>query len=254
MQEKVIIINDLKIRYYASDTLEKAGVLVYLHGWKSEALHFRGVLENYPNFVAIDLPGFGGSERPKTSWALADYANFLKSFLEKLEIKNPLLAGHSFGGSVIAKYAAKGFEAKKLILIDSAGIRKRGVKILAYKLGAKIIKLILSVPGLNMFREKLRKKFYKLIDSEDYIEAGAMLEIYRKTISEDLSADLQKIQQETILIWGKDDSATPLWQAEQMHKLLKNSKLSVIENAGHFSFIDRPEKFKKIFFEEINAN
>ncbi len=251
MQEKNIIIGGLKVRYYQSEKLDRDSTVVFLHGWKSQGAHFGNALDNCSNFIAIDLPGFGGSERPKEIWGLIDYADFLRDFLEKLEIRSPILAGHSFGGSVIAKYAAKGNGAKKLILIDAAGIRKRGAKIFVYKFGAKIVKLFLCLPGIKIFRTKIRKKFYQLIDSEDYLEAGEMTEIYRKVISEDISSDLEKIKQEAVLIWGKDDGATPLWQAELMHKLIKNSKLHVIENAGHYVFLDQPEKFNKVLEESL---
>jgi pimeloyl-ACP methyl ester carboxylesterase len=204
--------------------------------------------------VSLDLPGFGKSELPKAVWTVEDYADFLKTFLEKLEIKNLIFIGHSFGGSVIIKYLAEGGEAKKIILISPSGIRKKGIKIYIWYILAKIFKIIMMLPGLSLFKDKLRKKIYKAIDSEDYIEAGRLTESYKKIIREDLREDMAKINTKTVLVWGEKDKDTPLEYGEEMHALIRNSRLFIVKNAEHFSFIDKPEEFQKIFLAEINDN
>ncbi|MFA7319013.1 MAG: alpha/beta hydrolase [Parcubacteria group bacterium] len=244
----------MNIQFYQSDCIGKEKLVILLHGWNSRAKHLKIIFQEMDNFIALDLPGFGESDLPPVVWGVAEYANFLRRFLEKLEIEKPILAGHSFGGSVILKYLANGGRAEKIILVSPSGIRKRGMKIWFYKIVAKIAKSILSLPGASFFRDKIRIKAYKMIDSEDYIEAGALTESYKKIIREDLSEDMKKIQIKTILIWGEKDVATPLAQGELMQKFIKNSKLYIIKTAGHFSFVDQPEEFKKIFLREINAD
>lgn len=251
MLEKQIIIDGLNIDYFQSDDLKKDGVVVFLHGWGSRATHMKNIFENLPNFVAFDLPGFGGSGLPPIPWGVAEFAQFLENFLEKLEIKNSILVGHSVGGSIIIKYLAEGGMAKKAVLIASAGIRKRGLKIFLYKIIAKVFRLVFSLPGLHIFKAKIRKKFYLAIDSTDYIEAGKMTESYKKIIHDDLTANFSKVKIPVVLIWGEKDFITPLWQGELMRKNMANSKLFVISEAGHFSFIDQPEKFREIFSKEI---
>jgi pimeloyl-ACP methyl ester carboxylesterase len=253
MVRRKIIVDDLYIAYYQSDTLNKENALIFLHGWGSESLHLKNIFETVDNYVAVDLPGFGKSELPKSVWSVGDYADFLKAFLDKLEIKSPTLVGHSFGGSIIIKYLAEKGVAKKVILISSSGIRKGGVRIYIWKMLAKMAKVIMSLPGLDKFRDRLRSKFYKAIDAEDYIEAGKLTESYKKIIREDLKENMKKINTETVLIWGKEDKATPLEQGITMKKLIKNSRLDIIKNAGHFSFVDQPGEFNKIFLREINA-
>lgn len=253
MVQKSVIINNLKINYYQSENFNK-NALVFLHGWQSQSLHLKNIFSNFSNFLAIDLPGFGISEIPKEIWSIKNYADFLKDFLIKLNIKNPILVGHSFGGSIIIKYAARGGDAKKIVLIDSSGIRKRGFRVWAYFILAKIFKIIFFIPGLKQFKNKLQKIIYKIIDSEDYLNAGPLVESYKKIISEDLSEDLKKINTEATLIWGENDRDTSLKNGRLMSSLLKNSKLFIIKNAGHFPFLDQKEEFNKIFQKEINVN
>jgi pimeloyl-ACP methyl ester carboxylesterase len=251
MVKKSIIVDDLNINYYQSDNFNGEGVRVFLHGWGSEATLFRKILEKCDNFVALDFPGFGGSEFPSKNWGVSEYAIFLNNFLTKLEIKNPLLIGHSFGGSVAIKYNVLFGGVRKNILIGAAGIREKTLKIKIYKIGAKIFKLATLIPGLDLIRKKIRNDFYEKIGSLDYINSGKLKESYKKIISENLSEDMKKIKTETVLIWGEDDAETLLADGKKINSLIKNSKLLMIKNAGHYVFLDQPEKFEELFFQEL---
>ncbi|MDO8529248.1 MAG: alpha/beta hydrolase [bacterium] len=251
MRQKYIIVDGLNVGYYQSDALDIDGSIVFLHGWGASAPIFKSLLEQCADYIALDLPGFGKSERPKNTWDILAYANFIDKFLRKLNIKNPTLIGHSFGGSVIVKYlSAHGNNAKKIILIDSAGIREKVISKTVLKVFSKIGKSgLIFFP--KTFREKTKKSFYKLIDAEDYPQSGAMKEIYLKIISEDLKRDMEKIEVETVLIWGEKDKDTPLSDGLTMKSLIKNSKLFVIKNAGHYSFLENPKEFNSIFLREL---
>lgn len=254
MLQKKIIINNLNINYYQSDSFDaNKDALIFLPGWNSQAILFKNTLEQCDNFIAIDLPGFGKSDCPATVWSLSDYAQFLKTFLEKLNLKNIILAGHSFGGSVIIKYCAGNHLAKKIILIDSAGIRTKSIKKTAYKIIAKILKIILALPGLSLFQNKIKKGLYRFIGADDYVDAGCLKKIYLKIINEDLQDDMRKINTETILIWGKNDKDTSISDGLLINKLIEGSKIFIINNAAHYVFLDQPQEFNKIFFEQIKC-
>ena len=187
MLKKHIIVDNLKITYYRSDILNHKNTLIFLHGWGSQAIHFMNILKRCNNFIAFDLPGFGASERPKETWGLIEYSKFLKKFLKKLNIDNPILIGHSFGGSIIIKFCSlKLAKIKKIILIDSAGLRLGGVKIKVYKYLTKILKIPFLLPGLKKFKNSIRKKYYKAIDSTDYINLKNIKDIYLKIIDPNL--------------------------------------------------------------------
>lgn len=251
MQQKSIIVQGLHIRYYQSATFPSDGVLIFLHGWGSQASHFQKTLEQCDNYIAIDLPGFGGSEIPKTAWSIAEYAVFIREFIEKLGLRNIVLSGHSFGGSVAIKYAAQYDGVLKLILIDSAGVRRKTMKKRAWYIASKVFGIFLRIPFLKMFRDVVRSRLYRYIGSEDYIQSGALVEIYRRIIDEDLREDMKKIKVPTVLIWGENDKDTPLDDAKLIRDSIGNSKLRVIQEAGHFVFLDNERGFNSIFLDEI---
>lgn len=251
LKKKTIIVDNLSICYYQSTPFAGSGALVFLHGWGSQALHFSKTLERCQSVVALDLPGFGESQMPETAWSIGDYAHFLKNFLEKLHIEHPTLVGHSFGGNIAIKYCGEFDDAQKLILIGSAGVRRKTLKKFLYLVIAKVLKVVSFIPGLSWMRESIRKSFYTAIGSEDYIQAGPLTEIYRKNVGEDLRGDMEKIKIPTTLIWGKNDDMVPLADGQLTETLIKGARLFVIPDAGHYVFLDNPSDFENIFFATI---
>jgi pimeloyl-ACP methyl ester carboxylesterase len=251
LQQKNSIIRGLDIKYYQTADFDKDDAVVFLHGWGSEAMHFQKILARCKSAVAVDLPGFGKSEVPSTVWALDDYVDFVKEFLEKLAIKNPIIAGHSFGGSIGIKYCTAKNDAKKLILIGSAGIRRKTLKKYGLFIVSKIFGFIFSLPGIRVLKGGLRGWLYKLIGAEDYIQAGPLAETFRKIVSEDLRDDMRKIHVPTVLIWGADDKDTPIEDGKLMEQLIRNSQLYIIPDAGHYVFLDNEQKFRELFLAQI---
>ena len=70
-----------------------------------------------------------------------------------------------------------------------------------------------------------------------------MRETFKNIIREDLVESMKKMRNKTVLIWGSDDSITPLWIGKKMHETIKNSNLVTIENGTHRTLIDNPKQF-----------
>ncbi|MBD3238043.1 MAG: alpha/beta fold hydrolase [Candidatus Moranbacteria bacterium] len=252
MHMKTIIINNLKTNYLQSSSFQAHGCKVFLHGWQSQAQHLSSILLMTDNYIALDLPGFGGSEQPTHAWSLAQYVDFLYTFFQALNIEEPILVGHSFGGALALKYCSDYKDCQQAVLIAPAGIRKKGLKVSIYWVIAKIFKFLLKLSLIEVFRNQIRKMLYRLIDSRDYLESGSMKAIYQKVIRADLSQALAGIDIEVHLIWGRQDREYPLKYGLQMQALLEKSQLHVIDQAGHFPWLDQPKKFKQIFTKLIS--
>lgn len=241
MIKKEIIIDGLKISYLVSPDFKSDQAVVFLPGWKSPVTLFCSVMGNLSNLLAIDLPGWGGSEAPTVDWGLADYSKLVATFLQKLNIVNPIIIGHSVGGAIAVEYLSSGAKAHKLILLGGAVIRERLGRSQRMFIGAKIFRALF--PFVN---KKWRQRLAGKALSPDYLEAGEMVGTYKKLISEDRQVAFYKLKLPIILIWGRDDAATPYRQAEKLKSLNDQATLEIISDAGHYAFLDKPEEFKRI--------
>lgn len=237
-----IKIENLQIYYQKTGTGKN---LIMLHGWGQDVSSFWPVvdlLKDKFSLWLVDLPGFGRSDMPSSAFDTKDYTQILAQFIKKNSIKKPSILGHSFGGKVGIKLTSLYPDlVDKLIIVGSSGIKpdpsiKRG---LIYPL-AKIVHFL--VPDIFNIKSIIRKKFYRRLES-DYIDAGVMKDSLVKTLKEDLSGDLPKITKESLIIWGEKDRAVPLKYGKRMYHLLNNSKLVIVEEAGHFLHTYHPQRF-----------
>ena len=229
-----ITVKNLKINYVD----EGSGVpILLLHGWGSGNIAFRSIinaLKDRFRLIAPDFPGCGGSETMAEPWTLTDYEDFVLEFLQKLGIENPITMGHSHGGRVTLSLCAKGrLTPPKIILLDAAGLIPK--KSLKQKARARSFKIIKNYSG-NLL-EKARKHY----GSADY---NAAPQVLRSTLVNLVNTDLRdiigNIKCPTLLIWGENDTATPLSDAKIIESLIPDAGLCVIKGAGHFSFVENP--------------
>ncbi len=251
-------INDVKINYFVKG--EGDEVLFILHGWGANCDMFNNLADvcaKKYKVVALDFPGFGLSDEPPTAWNLDDYAEFTETFINGFEPKTIHLLGHSFGGRVIIKLLAqRKMNAKKVILTDSAGVLPKRTFKYKFKVRMfKIAKAILSLGLIKSIFPNALEYFRKRSGSRDYNEASPLMrQVLVKVVNEDLAPILKNIEQETLLVWGRNDTATPVSDAKIMEKEIKNAGLVVIENAAHYAFLDQPFIFTKVLCSFMNIS
>lgn len=247
-----IVINEYRIKYKETGTGDRT--VVILQGWGTEMSLYDSMAASISSdyrVVQFDFPGFGGSDEPREPWAVDDYADFFLRLMDKLKINKATLIGHSYGGRVIIKLASRKnlpFDIERIVLVDSAGILpvktpKQLRKIRRYKR----LKKFYSNPLIY-------KIFHKQIDawrdkqgSADYRNASPMMkQCMVKAVNEDLTDLLPLIKQDTLLVWGENDTATPISDGRLMEKSIPNAGLAVISNAGHFCFVEQRVIFDRI--------
>ena len=228
--------------------------ILILHGWEPSA---ESAQESYKSFIALlknkkhrvfapDMPGFGTAKVPNHPFTVSDYAEWVTRYIRENDIEKPLVIGHSFGGRVAIKLAAKyPLLIHKLVLTGAPGfppVSKQKISIL--KLIAKTGGFICSLPLVSLFKPLVRKLFYKSIGAWDYYHAqGVLRETFKNIISEDLGEPMTKIKTETLLVWGAYDLLVPLWIARKMERTIKGSRLHIILGGGHCVIYEDPDKF-----------
>jgi len=245
IQNKNIIVNGLVLNYYYSLPKKSKGTLLFLHGWGVDSkLWFKIIpffsIKNYSLYF-LDLPGFGKSQTPSKNFNLSNYSDIVKNFIEKVGLRDYILIGHSFGGSILIKLASK-TKLNKIILANTSGIREKSFTKSLKNLISKIISPIFK----PSFMQPIRQKLYEILGSE-YLNIPSMANIFKTVVSEDLTPILSKIDSKTLIISGSKDKITPVTYGYLMKQKIKNSKLIILD-AGHFSFLDKPNEFVK----EIN--
>lgn len=126
MKQEFLQVNGLKV---FTRIAGKGKPFLILHGWGGNGdrwLSAMNLLKNNFQVMAIDLPGFGKSEAPQSTWGLDDYAEFITNVADTLNWEKFYLLGHSFGGRIAIKLAIKRPQKiEKLILVGAAGLKHK---------------------------------------------------------------------------------------------------------------------------------
>jgi len=203
----------------------------------------------------IDLPGFGKTPEPDTVWGVEDYTRLIEHFIRQEKLEKPVLAGHSFGGRISILLASRTDQVDSVILIDAAGIKPRRslkyyYKVYTFKAAKTLMKLLLGSKKAQSRIDAMRAR----AGSSDYAQSTPMMRaILSKCVNEDLTDRLPHISAPTLLIWGEDDTATPLADARKMELLIPDAGLVSFPGCGHYSFLDNPRQFHAVLSSFLSS-
>jgi len=249
-----VTVNGLEINYYDSGS-ENKEVVLFLHGWGATfEIYRRAVLaplEGRYRVVAFDMPGVGGSQEPKEPMTVQDYVDLAQKFAQAVDIKECTLICHSHGGRVsvgIMSDENSPLKVKRAVFIDAAGVVPK--RSLGYKLRQRAYKC-LRVLGTNKLTKPLFGEVYEIQrDKRSSADYKAASPVMRKTLSNVVNTDMTpfmpKIKVPVLLIWGENDTATPLSDGQLMEKLIPGSGLAVVKGGSHFPFVVYLSQFSAI--------
>ncbi len=232
--------------------------VILMHGWGCNHTTVRSIEAALsPGFKVynIDFPGFGGSTVPPAVWGVEEYTQLVEEFVREEGIESPILIGHSFGGRVSILFASRN-KAHKVILVDAAGVKpsrslKYYIKVYSFKLWKKLLPLFIGKERAEKQIEERRRK----AGSADYNAlSGMMRNIMVKVVNEDLKSVMPRIACPVLLLWGKNDTATPLRDAHTMERLIPDAGLVAFDDAGHYSFLDKPYEFKAVLLNFLQPD
>jgi pimeloyl-ACP methyl ester carboxylesterase len=229
--------------------------VVVLHGWGGRIESMAPVLACLRarfHVIAVDLPGFGDTPAPTEVWGTPDYARWVAGLLRAESIERAHFLGHSFGGKVALTIAATDPTlVDKLVLVDASGLRS------APSITARL-KRALSRAGRIAGRlgppgRMLRDLVYRQVASADYRLAGPLRPTFVKVVNEDVTELLPRIAAPTLIVWGSRDDDVPVQHGLTMERLIPDAGLVVLEGAGHFSYLDQPDRFCRVVRHFLGA-
>lgn len=203
--------------------------------------------------INVDLPGHGQSSEPPSVWGIEEFTSMMEKFISKLGLTRPSLVGHSFGGRISILLSSRG-DVEKVLLVDSAGIKPKRTlsyywKIYSFKTMKHLANILFGKKKGSEIVEKLRGKK----GSADYRNSTPrMRAIMSKCVNEDLKYAMPSIKAPVLLVWGEDDTATPLSDAQTMKRLIPDAGLVSFPGCGHYSFLDNPFGFKAVVSSFFN--
>lgn len=230
IESQFITVNNHRLHFVS---FGKGEDLVFLHGWGGSVSAFLFAAKRFcpsHRVTVIDFPGFGKSEEPGEPYDVPRYADDVLTLLRHLGVEKADFVGHSFGGRVCLELAAKhSYIVRKLVLVDSAGLKpRRGLK---YYVRVGLHKLLrkMGLKGLG--------------GSSDYkVLSPIMRETFKRVVNYDQTPLLKDINCATAIFWGDSDTETPAYMAYKLENGIADSKIFWL-SGGHFAYAEDFERF-----------
>ncbi|MBI2847463.1 MAG: alpha/beta fold hydrolase [Chloroflexi bacterium] len=266
-EERYINILGLKTRFLVGG---KGKPVVLIHGLGTSSLSWRENLTSIGKeyrFYALDLPGHGDSEALNGQYTLSFVARFLLDFFDSQGLGKVALAGSSMGGLLALNFALSFPErVEKLVLVDSAGLGRELAFFLRF-LSIPMVGEIFDTRSKRQLRALLRRILYdhrfitEELVNELYVSrnspakkkamlrtlrAGVNLWGQRREII--LVHRLPELRVPTLIVWGANDCLIPVSHGMEARRLIRDSKLVVFDQCGHWPQMEKAEKFNKTVY------
>lgn len=219
--------------------------VVILPGWGQDSKHWLAFAKRLPSrftFFLLDLPGFGKTQHLPAGAGIAEYVEWLHTWLDKAEVKNFVLLGHSFGGQVAVAYAAKYPNSlRHLILLSPGALRSKSAKVRFLEQLYRHFGWIKRLTPSGLF-QKLRP----YLASDDYHQATPEQKaVLSKIVLQDQRSRLPKISAPTDIIWGDKDAEIP-YGGKILAEEIPHTRLFVLYGADHSPHLTAPDKLRPV--------
>jgi len=243
--------------------------LILLHGYTASTYIWHTVAPLFAekgfHVVAVDLLGFGYSEKPASfDYAISSQARVIVRFMNRLGIGRATMVGSSYGGAVAATIALDYAErAEKLVLVDAVSNDDVKNNLLLKLAAIPVIGEVFS-PFLLDSKLFLKKRMQRTIAPENHhlitrerVESvwqplhaadahRSVLATARSWDANRIEADAQFINQPTLIVWGENDTVIPISNGEKLHESILNSRFVVFKNCGHVPQEEASENFAEV--------
>jgi pimeloyl-ACP methyl ester carboxylesterase len=254
---------------YTNDINKPVAVLI--HGFLSSSFSYRRLipmLKNDYTVLAVDLPPFGKSEKSvRFEYSYKNLARLVIHLLERLQIKETILVGHSMGGQIALNIVKQRPDlVKKIILLCSSGYMNRAQLPLIFSSYMPYFYLWVKYwLARQDVMQNLRNVVHdhSLIDDEmmeGYIQPFyddrifmALTRMIRDREGDLPSEDLRKIETPSLIIWGEEDRVVPVEVGKRLHQDLPNSTFFSLVKTGHLVPEEKPKHVFDYMMEFVHA-
>lgn len=277
MDERTILVDGRRVRVIeerpAAETDDPVVMVHGLGGWAENWSEIvPAVAGTGRRAIAVDLPGFGASERARGARYFDPdapfYAAFVHALLDALGIRRAHLAGHSLGGAIAFTATVwRPERVRSLTLVAPGGLAK-----------SLILELrLLALPGMELLvrlrrspavtRRILHSCFHDPRRCPEEVVAQAlrygapaaaeMVRALRSAVSPlggirdevrlPWIARSGRWQGPTLVVWGREDAIIPAAAAEEARRIAPHAELRTIPSCGHLVMVERPREMLEAF-------
>lgn len=224
--------------------------LLFIHGLGSSSDRWLDITQALSlagfHTIALDLPGFGASDKPSTNYTIDYFTKMVADFVrqKQLDVSNTSLVGHSLGGYVAAQFAAER-QVDRLVLIDTSGMLK----------GPTLLLQEYAAAAANPSKESVRAVLEKmvadpvripeaLVDGFIYrIRQEGALAAFQSAYENSVNSQIERLERikcPTLLIWGKMDRLIPIEYSQAFREKMPHAVSLIVDDAGHAPFAEKP--------------
>jgi pimeloyl-ACP methyl ester carboxylesterase len=273
-RDRYLDVGDQTIRYWDEGN---GPVVLFVHGLAASVEFWQynvGALASRYRVVALDLLGFGRSDKKIEEFSLAYAARFMLEFLNALDIQHASLVGNSLGGLVCLQTAVScPLRVGRLVLVDPAGFGRelnpllrlwsipavgKAVFWLYQLLFARLRPWVF--PGSHSISRGWLARTAEVLRTPGVREnaikvarAGVTLYGQREELFCDLHEQLGAMTVPTLIIWGDRDPVVPLKHAYIARSLIPNSEVRIMAGCGHLPQLERPEEFNRLALDFLDS-
>jgi pimeloyl-ACP methyl ester carboxylesterase len=240
-------------------------VIVLVHGFLGSSNDFSGIITNLSEqhtVIAVDLIGFGLSDKDlDLDYSKKNMAEMVRKLVLSQDIDHYTVLGHSMGGE-IALHLAHAYpnEVMQAILLNSAGMVdiQQG---LSPSFPPFLVDSVFKNYGLQylFFRKIMVNRSLASLDTfnrfyyfNNQIPGKTLVRMVEDNDSGQLAGKLNEVSQPVLLIWGRQDHVIPVEQGYELDQVLPDSRLVILDDCGHLTFLENPDAVLKAVQDFLN--
>jgi pimeloyl-ACP methyl ester carboxylesterase len=271
--DRFITVNSVKTRYFVEGSGPPVLLIHGLGGGVECWLYTIGVLARHHTVYALDMIGFGLSDKPLDAcYDIDSIARFTVNFLDALHLERVAIIGHSMGGALALRFALNyPYRVTRLGMLAPAGLGKE-VDFPLRLFSLPLLGELLYQPSLAVSRQGIKAMCY---DQSLSVEEAAQLHFERsvlpgavpvffkilranmsifgqnKGIYQQHLRALPGIRFPVLLIWGNQDPIVPVAHASAVSRLLPCAHVHCLDRCGHLPMFEKPYEVNRLLMNFI---
>lgn len=237
--------------------------LLLVHGmagsWQNWLANLTVLGENH-RVIAVDLPGFGGSDRLPDGSDFGRYAVALTGLLDHLGLSSVAVFGHSLGGLVALSLAVEAPErVRSVVLVSGAGIELAPLRLRAIQSAFSALRMVLAVP---LVRDRLMVDgplgallMMPVVHNRNRVSADLLRELLPRTVGPGFTDAIRlsstylatfeagRVRPPVLLVWGAHDRILPVAVGQRLATELPRAQMVVLNDVAHCTMLEAPYEF-----------